>query len=232
MVSSPPAERLFGGASCGQEARVLFFSPTGYRGVMVDTAVAAAAAGEAGQDEFKSAVEASLAKKEHSYYHAHARPREDLSEANVRSGEGLADGLGPKLVEGAVMELETQKVTLIENYAFSDEGGKVKLVLEFPTSLEDAQVTCKFMRFGMDLVAMTPEGAFGFRVADDPDFDLRPTTRREIDRKNGFHSEITPDACKYRVSSSGTRVSVTLVKRGGERAERWDDLYKNRPRGF
>ena len=31
-------------------------------------------------------------------------------------------------------------------------------------------------------------------------------------RKNGFYKEIVPEKCKFRVSSSGQRITITLAK--------------------
>uniref|UniRef100_A0A7S1AJ00 CS domain-containing protein n=1 Tax=Noctiluca scintillans TaxID=2966 RepID=A0A7S1AJ00_NOCSC len=165
-----------------------------------------------------SAYEASkLMHKDNSYYFAHGK-REELPEGTVvRTGDplGFADGLGPHQLESQLVNIEN--VRWIDGYSWGDEGKVVKMYIEFPGSVKGANVDCTFTRFGVDLLVPGVQ-TYGVRIRPGDDWVL------EHERKNGFAHEIVPEACKYRVSSNGQRITLTLAKK--DEKETWCELKK------
>mmetsp|Transcript_41768 Transcript_41768/g.100248 ORF Transcript_41768/g.100248 Transcript_41768/m.100248 type:complete len:190 (+) Transcript_41768:43-612(+) len=143
------------------------------------------------------------AKGDTSYYFAHKKGREDLSDLKQIEGTGdrvlaTKDGLPRKASEDEEFDLEEdEKIQWCENYAWGDDGAKVKIYLELPRGIDSStQVTSDF-------------GEDSFRViikyADGQTFGLR----------NGEHvlaHKIVPEKCTHRVSSTKSKITVTLVK--------------------
>jgi hypothetical protein len=175
----------------------------------------------------KNAIQQSLEKKEFSYYHAHGKEKEVIPDELRRGGDdplSFADGAAPKRIENDIVKKPEEKITWIDDLAFGDESGKVKLYIDFPESLEGAEITCDFRKFGLTLIARLPNGgtAYGFYIEPDNYWILEP------DRSNGLHAEVVPDQCKYRVSSSKQKITVTLAK--ADKNEGWHELRKKVPK--
>merc|ERR1740116_635230 len=77
----------------------------------------------------------SIAKKgENSYYFAHSKPSEDLSQVTRVTGDGkrqLASLEGVQQLGTEEVKTE-EKIRWREDYAFGDENNKVKVYCEFP----------------------------------------------------------------------------------------------------
>ncbi|CAE8694111.1 unnamed protein product, partial [Polarella glacialis] len=134
-----------------------------------------------------------------------------------------ADGLGPKQVQEPVPKARDtaflDNVRWLNTMAYRDEGKVVKVYLEFPVDLKDATITCEWERFGVELLARLPNGQIhGVRVRDAEGWIL------EHERKNGWAHEIVPEKCKWRLSSSGPKISLTLTKK--DEGEKWSELKK------
>eukprot|EP00927_Polykrikos_kofoidii_P018334 TRINITY_DN1848_c0_g1_i1.p1 TRINITY_DN1848_c0_g1~~TRINITY_DN1848_c0_g1_i1.p1 ORF type:complete len:240 (-),score=61.69 TRINITY_DN1848_c0_g1_i1:47-700(-) len=175
-------------------------------------------------NEQKSKFAASIETKgENSYYFAHARPKEDLSQAKRITGDGsrqLADlDHGPAaletaddwLVESSKASAEIEKINWREDYAWGDDTGKVKVYVEFAEgSLKDpsVRITSKFEARNFEVVVFgLPGGPQGVR--------------------NGSHelqNEIVPGKCSYRVNSGKNKISITLAKL--QESESWGSLKK------
>mmetsp|Transcript_100201 Transcript_100201/g.188840 ORF Transcript_100201/g.188840 Transcript_100201/m.188840 type:complete len:218 (-) Transcript_100201:68-721(-) len=182
-----------------------------------------------------SVIQASREKaKDLSYYHAHG-PREELPpEAVIREDDPLfrANGRGPVRVEegsewGKSVEKKDEckvafpeKVQWIEAYSFSDEGKTAKIYIEFPEVIKDAEIQCEFDKFSVALLVRLPGGGkcYGLRIKDRDGWIL------EHERSGGFEKEVVPEKCKYRVSSNGQRITLTLAKL--EQEEKWMELKK------
>eukprot|EP00929_Paragymnodinium_shiwhaense_P121619 TRINITY_DN93923_c0_g1_i1.p1 TRINITY_DN93923_c0_g1~~TRINITY_DN93923_c0_g1_i1.p1 ORF type:complete len:202 (+),score=70.57 TRINITY_DN93923_c0_g1_i1:113-718(+) len=181
-----------------------------------------AAPAEGEVDGPKGNVGASIAEKgENSYYFAHARAKEDLSEAKRITGDGsrrLADlDGGPAKLEQADEWLstvnaekgESDKVRWREDYAYGDEGEKVKLYVEFAEgALKDAKIATKFEDDSFEVVVSgLPSGSEGVRNGN-----------------SSLHGSIVGAKCSTRVNSSKSRLTITLVKKDKE--EPWPNLKK------
>eukprot|EP00434_Breviolum_minutum_P013444 symbB.v1.2.011851.t1/scaffold801.1/size161289/7 len=92
--------------------------------------------------------------------------------------------------------------------SYSDDGKVVKVYIDFPEEIKDAKITCEFERFGVELIAQLPSGRlYGVRIKDAEGWVL------EHERKNGWAHETVPENCKYRVSSSSPKITLTLAKK-------------------
>lgn len=191
-------------------------------------AAATIAEGEAAEETTgsKGKLAASIeAKGENSYYFAHSRPREDLSEAKRVEGDGsriLASDGGPQalekpdawLAQEAKAAAEKEKINWREDYSWGDEDTKVKIYVEFPEgSLKDpnVRVESRFEAKNFELVVRgIPGGTQGV--------------------KNGTHElsgDIISDKCSHRVNSAKNRITVTLVKGAGDgNKDAWSSLKK------
>eukprot|EP00928_Gymnodinium_smaydae_P094928 TRINITY_DN8062_c0_g5_i1.p2 TRINITY_DN8062_c0_g5~~TRINITY_DN8062_c0_g5_i1.p2 ORF type:complete len:204 (+),score=59.74 TRINITY_DN8062_c0_g5_i1:69-680(+) len=177
-----------------------------------------------GADDKSKVKESIEAKGSNSYYYAHAKPKEDLSAAKRIEGDGtrqLADiDGGPAKLEkpdewlAQVADEEEKKVEQIhwrEDYAWGDDGAKVKVYVEFPPgSLKkpEVRVSSRFDRKQFELTVTGLEGG--------------PQGVR-----NGVHElshPILPEKCSHRVSAEKGRITVTLVKENPE--ESWASLKK------
>jgi len=174
-----------------------------------------------------SAVKASQQKaKDYSYYYAHSKVGDGLPpDAVVRETDPLdrADGLGPKKIEeqkGAGKGDDIpENVKWIDDLSYSDDGALVKVYVEFPVNLKDATIRCEYEQFGVLFLATKPEGSvYGIRVKDAEGWVL------EHERKNGFAHEIVPEKSSYRISSSGTRITLKLHKQ--DEKEKWYEIKK------
>eukprot|EP00441_Pelagodinium_beii_P027141 CAMPEP_0197661566 /NCGR_PEP_ID=MMETSP1338-20131121/51526_1 /TAXON_ID=43686 ORGANISM="Pelagodinium beii, Strain RCC1491" /NCGR_SAMPLE_ID=MMETSP1338 /ASSEMBLY_ACC=CAM_ASM_000754 /LENGTH=200 /DNA_ID=CAMNT_0043239135 /DNA_START=39 /DNA_END=641 /DNA_ORIENTATION=+ len=172
----------------------------------------------------KSAFQSSKDKaKDLSYYYAHQPESEKgfPSEAVIRQvadPSKVADGMGPKQL-GGNKKVELDNVRWIDSMSYSDDGKLVKVYIDFPEDIKGSEITCEWERFGVELIVQCPSGKiFGVRVRDAEGWIL------EHERKNGFAHEIVPEKCKYRVSSSGPKISLTLAKK--DENEKWYELKK------
>ncbi|CAJ1368559.1 unnamed protein product [Effrenium voratum] len=171
----------------------------------------------------KSAFDHSKDKaKDLSYYYAHQPEAEKgfPKEAVVREEDPRirADGLGPKPLDEK-KKVEFDNVRWLTTMSFSDDGKAVKVYVDFPEELKDAEITCEWERFGVELVARLPSGKlYGIRVKDAEGWVL------EHERKNGWAHEIVPEKCKWRLSSSTPRITLTLMKK--DENEKWYELRK------
>ncbi|CAE7481262.1 unnamed protein product [Symbiodinium sp. CCMP2592] len=171
----------------------------------------------------KSAFDHSKDKaKDLSYYYAHQPESEKgfPAEAVVRKDDPLAraDGLGPKALDER-KPVEVDNVRWVNTMSYSDDGKVVKVYVDFPEEIKGADITCEFERFGVELILRLPNGKlYGVRVKDAEGWVL------EHERKNGWAHEIEPEKCKYRVSSSSPRITLTLAKK--DEKEKWYELRK------
>mmetsp|Transcript_22921 Transcript_22921/g.52548 ORF Transcript_22921/g.52548 Transcript_22921/m.52548 type:complete len:204 (+) Transcript_22921:64-675(+) len=188
-----------------------------------------AEAGLSAESKVKASIEA---KGENSYYYAHSKGREDLSSAQEITGDGTRQLAcvkgGPKKLEGdadvdAVLDEEVkekfqerskaEKIRWREDYAWGDDGGKVKIYLEFPSGgldHKDCKVDTNFDKKSFEVVV---RGIGGSSEA--------------IGVRNGEHelsNDIVPEKCTHRVSASKNKITVTLVK--ADEQEPWSNLKK------
>eukprot|EP00419_Tripos_fusus_P053017 CAMPEP_0172804164 /NCGR_PEP_ID=MMETSP1075-20121228/4980_1 /TAXON_ID=2916 /ORGANISM="Ceratium fusus, Strain PA161109" /LENGTH=203 /DNA_ID=CAMNT_0013642701 /DNA_START=54 /DNA_END=665 /DNA_ORIENTATION=- len=149
-------------------------------------------------------VAESIAKKgENSYYFAHSKPAEDLSQANCITGDGsrqLASLEGVQKITTEEVKTE-EKITWREDYAFGDDGNKVKVYCEFPEGSlghPDVKVETHFEPLKFQLILRGVGGGnavFGIT--------------------NGAHplsGKIAPEKCQWRFNSSKSRLTITLFK--------------------
>jgi hypothetical protein len=173
----------------------------------------------------KTAVTESLEKAgDNSYYKwSRERQQEEISDDIRRGGEGIADGGGVKKLEVTKAVTKDEVDVWIEDLAWNDEGEKVKLYIDFPESIAGAKIDCEFRDYGVTLVVKVPNSkAYGFRVEPDNHWILEP------ERSNGFHGKIVPDKCKYRVSSSNKKITLTVQK--VDTHDGWHQLRKKLPK--
>lgn len=177
-----------------------------------------------GEDKALNAMTASKEKaKDLSYYYGQTEPKALPENTIVRQDDPLfrADGTGPKALEKAsgLSSTPDESVRWMDKYSFIDEGEKVKVYCEFPESLKAAKLEHEFEKFGVNFLAHMPNGTvYGLRIRDAEGWIL------DHERKGGFNAEIIPGDCKVRLSSSGERITLTLVKKDGK--EKWYDLKK------
>lgn len=175
---------------------------------------------QAAEREAKSKVQKSIAEKgEHSYYFAHAGKKDDLSNAKIIEGDGsrtLAALDGMKKLESEAIAIDESVTTRWrEDYAWGDEGSKVKVYLEFPEgalSHPEVKVEQKYTESGFEVVVRNLGGS------GDP-----------VGVTNGIHrlsGKIVPDKCSWRFNSSKTRLTVTLVKADPNEGA-WSTLKKH-----
>lgn len=188
-----------------------------------------------GESKSDSALDASkTGKGELSYYYCQEKGKdgkEYFGDAIIREHDPTfrADGLGPKKLEVDKTTPEQQedeapaKTKWIQNFSFSGEGPVAKVYVEFPESVKNAKIECKFGQFSVDLLVRQPNDGeiYGFRVKEKPG-------RLYGDRHGGFVHEIDPEKSKYRISSSGERITLSLHK---EKSETWYEL-KKQDKGF
>jgi len=179
--------------------------------------------GPSTEDKELSAMKASQEKaKEFSYYYAHAAGKQELpADAVVREEDPLvrADGCGPHKIQAESPGADEENVRWINDYSYGDEGALVKLYVEFPETVSKEEVQCSFDRFSVDMRVRKAGGTtYGVRIKEHDDWVL------EHERKNGFYKEIVPEKCKFRVSSSGQRITLTLAKL--DEKEGWSELKK------
>eukprot|EP00746_Dinoflagellata_sp_MGD_P155598 gnl/MRDRNA2_/MRDRNA2_85456_c0_seq1.p1 gnl/MRDRNA2_/MRDRNA2_85456_c0~~gnl/MRDRNA2_/MRDRNA2_85456_c0_seq1.p1 ORF type:complete len:311 (-),score=60.44 gnl/MRDRNA2_/MRDRNA2_85456_c0_seq1:353-1285(-) len=146
-----------------------------------------------------------------SYYYC----QETSMDANKYFGDAIlrdcdpflrADGCGPKKLNIDVVRPNTEarksricaqpaQTTWIEKFSYSGEGPVAKIYIEFPESIKNAEVVCKFDNTKIELLARQPSNGevYGFRV-------------------NELISEIVPEKSKYRISSGGERITLSLHK--------------------
>lgn len=168
----------------------------------------------------KSKVLESIEQKgEHSYYFAHTRPRDDLSTAQRIEGDGTRvlaalDGMR-KLEETKEAVITDRKVRWREDYAWGDEGAKVKVYLEFPEGAlknPEVKVDAKFEDTSFEVVVHNAAGS-----------------PEPVGVTNGEHKlsgTIIPSKCSWRFNSAKTRLTVTLVKED-EQEGAWSTLKKH-----
>jgi len=174
--------------------------------------------GQAAPSGASNKVADSIQKKgDNSYYFAHSKKMDDLSDAALIEGDGsrqLACAEGMKKVE--TEEINTgPKVQWREDYAWGDEGGKVKVYVEFPEGSlghPNVMVEPEFEEFRFQVVV---KGLGGGNEAQGV--------------TNGEHrlaGKIIPEKCQWRFNSSKTRLTVTLVKAEPEEGA-WSGLKKH-----
>eukprot|EP00397_Hematodinium_sp_SG-2012_P040042 GEMP01043817.1.p1 GENE.GEMP01043817.1~~GEMP01043817.1.p1 ORF type:complete len:181 (+),score=30.13 GEMP01043817.1:93-635(+) len=134
-----------------------------------------------------------------SYYHAHQRPREDVSGAKLIEGKGLAAPSAVQLKpgdDGYVERPIESKVCHIDKHMFADEKDKVKVYLDFPPGvLREAKVEVDFWDLGLEARIILPELKMVFLVCDQP-----------------FHEKIIPEKSSWRINSSQTKLVLSLAK--------------------
>eukprot|EP00401_Gymnodinium_catenatum_P056747 CAMPEP_0117535890 /NCGR_PEP_ID=MMETSP0784-20121206/41166_1 /TAXON_ID=39447 /ORGANISM="" /LENGTH=194 /DNA_ID=CAMNT_0005332427 /DNA_START=131 /DNA_END=715 /DNA_ORIENTATION=+ len=171
----------------------------------------------------KTKIAASIdAKGSNSYYYAHSRPKEDLTQAKRIEGDGtrrLADlDGGPAKLETldewwAAAQNDAERITWREDYAWGDDGAKVKIYVEFPEgSLKGpaVRVESKFQEKRFELKIRGLEGSSNSEGV-----------------RNGEHElsgVIIPEKCSHRISAGKNRITVTLVK--ADESESWSTLKK------
>lgn len=164
----------------------------------------------------KGAVAESIAAKgANSYYFAHANAKDDLTTAQRIEGDGsrlLASFDGIKKLDVAA-EIEVSKVRWREDYAWGDEGNKVKVYLEFPEGSlggPNVRVEPNFEELKFEVVV--------HGVTDEP----QGVTNGE----HRLHGKVVPEKCQWRINSSKSRLTVTLVKAAAEEGA-WATLKKH-----
>lgn len=178
--------------------------------------------GEEQQKEPENAIQASREKaKELSYYHAQGTPQPLPEDTVIREADPLfrADGQGPHKIEPQQQQAPAQNVRWMESYSFADGDKAVKLYVEFPESLADADISAEWERFGVEVLARLPSGTnYGIKIRDREGWVL------EHERSGGFAHEIDPQKCKHRLSSNGQRITLTVAKLDDK--EKWHELKK------
>ncbi|CAD7946792.1 unnamed protein product [Amoebophrya sp. A25] len=180
-------------------------------------ATAAVAADESNTEDAASsttgAVAESLQKKaDLSYYFAHGRPREDLTEAKKLEGKNMGniDAQGNAIPEPITDEsderffkrqLPDTRIEMLKKYVFEDAGKDVKMHVDFG----DKDILIK----GETSVHYNEDG-LGIRV--DVMFAERKKLYRFLVQDQPFYAAINPDRATYRVSSDKTRLVFRLPK--------------------
>lgn len=152
----------------------------------------------------KSKVHQSIIEKgENSYYFAHSGKKDDLSSAKTIEGDGsrtLASLDGMKKLDSKEIEVD-RNVSWREDYAWGDEGSKVKVYLDFPEGAlghPEVKVEQQYSDFNFEVVIRNLGGS-----------------GESVGVTNGNHKlsgKIVPEKCSWRFNSSKTRLTVTLVK--------------------
>lgn len=176
-------------------------------------------------------VAASLEKKSDlSYFHAHARPREDLSNAQHISGEGLCNTLttgveavdenDPRYFERKIPDAQ---IILLKKFLFEDGDKAVKVHVEFETDtiLKNGRITkCEYYEYGMVCeICLEKPPPTGEAVGK------KQLYRWEVSATRPFHNPVVPGECKYRISSDKKRLVFTLGKLHKD-AEAWPELFR------
>lgn len=166
----------------------------------------------------KSKVQQSIAEKgEHSYYFAHAGPRDDLSNAKLITGDGtrtLAALDGMKKLEAKEIQIE-ETIRWREDYAWGDEGSKVKVYMDFPEGSlghPEVKVEQNFEEQNFQVVIRNLGGG-----------------SEPVGVTNGAHKlsgKIVPEKCSWRFNSTKSRLTVTLVKAEPNEGA-WSNLKKH-----
>mmetsp|Transcript_27111 Transcript_27111/g.73577 ORF Transcript_27111/g.73577 Transcript_27111/m.73577 type:complete len:197 (-) Transcript_27111:166-756(-) len=177
-----------------------------------------AAGGPASTSSSANKVAESIEKKgEHSYYFAHSKKMDDLSQATFIEGDGsrqLACVGGMKKVE--TEEINTgAKVSWREDYAWGDEGGKVKVYVEFPEGSlghPDVVVEPLFEELSFQVVVKGVGGG--------------PQAYGVTNGEHRLAGKIVPGKCQWRFNSSKSRLTVTLAKADPEEGA-WAALKKH-----
>lgn len=148
--------------------------------------------------------------------------KDDRYEYSVKSRDWATPGgvppeaFAPKVIASSGEAFLEEKFTWLKDYSFSDEGDKVKVYVTFPGH----------NGLSSDLTqALQTEGALHIDF-DFQSFDLKlrlpdETYRLRLDPLFG---SIDISGCKYRVSASSAKLSLTLKKRHTNR--RWMTLLK------
>mmetsp|Transcript_2809 Transcript_2809/g.6575 ORF Transcript_2809/g.6575 Transcript_2809/m.6575 type:complete len:219 (+) Transcript_2809:22-678(+) len=182
---------------------------------------------EKGDGAKVSALQASQEKaKDLSYYYAHSTEEKAFpADAVIRQEDPLyrSDGLGPHKIstdENSSLARSSEHVRWMETYSFADEGSSVKIYVEFPESIKEANIRCDYSRFGVELLVHqpTPGVVYGVRIRERDGWVL------EHERSGGFAHEILPEKSKYRLASSGQRITLTVAKK--DEKEKWYELKK------
>lgn len=170
-----------------------------------------------------NAVASSLAnKKDMSYYHAHGRPREDISLAKrVTAGDAAEEMVKVDEKDPRFFKRELPPRTImLKKYLFEDGDSyaKVHVELEDPEILKHGSLHVEFFSTGNG-VEMTIEV---WQNNSTKLFCAKPVTGTEegtsrvlykfLVRDQPFHGPVNPEKSKYRVSSDKKRVVFTLYK--------------------
>ncbi|CAD7950486.1 unnamed protein product [Amoebophrya sp. A120] len=180
-------------------------------------------------EEQKRAIEQSLQeKKDLSYYHAHNRPREDLSQAKKLEGKNLCNPDGnpekldekderyfPRLAAARDESEPVRRIKKVEKYMFEDGNKNVKLHVDFedPEILKQGTVTVTYQEdgLGMELNVLV---------------EAQNTIYRFLVRDQPFHAKILPDKNSYKVSSDKCRLVFKLIKENDQ--EPWPQLLEKK----
>jgi len=160
-------------------------------------------------------AESIASKGENSYYFAHAKQKYDLSQAKRIEGDGsrmlAADGM-KKLTSAETIELQ-RKIKWREDYAWGDDGGKVKIYVDFPEGSlgKDCKVDTNFSELKFEVVV--------HGVGDNP----QGVTNGE----HPLSGKIIPEKCTWRINSSKSRLTISLVKNESEESGAWSTLKKH-----
>merc|ERR1712228_928397 len=106
-----------------------------------------------------------------------------------------------------------EKIKWREDYAWGDDGAKVKIYVDFPEGSlghADTRIEPKFEATSFEVLVHHPGG--GAEV---------------YGITNGEHvlsNEVVPDKCTHRINSSKSRLTITLAKKDPK--ESWSSLKK------
>jgi len=147
------------------------------------------------------------------YYHAHMKPKEDLSNVKVIEGKGLANLNGVIKLDPEDERYEERlkhndvKVEMMKNHQFADEKEKVKVYLDVtPEMMKEGVVDVEIEKNNLSVLITTPTRKLCFAVADQP-----------------LNAEVIPEESSWRINSSKTKISITLKKKENEY---WPQLLK------
>jgi len=226
-LSAASAHSARSAVASGRPRRDMTGSAPAEEAVVIEEVAAGDFKGEASEPSTSgspvSAMQASKEKaKELSYYYAQSEGTKGFpKDAVVRQEDPLfrADGLGPKKLELA-SEVNLDNVRWIDTFAFCDDGAVVKLYVDFPEVIKGADIDCQFDRFSVQLIVRrpAPQLTYGVKIKEREGWIL------EHERNDGFAHEILPEKSKYRVSSSGQKITITLAKKDDK--ESWHELRK------
>eukprot|EP00397_Hematodinium_sp_SG-2012_P059920 GEMP01077417.1.p1 GENE.GEMP01077417.1~~GEMP01077417.1.p1 ORF type:complete len:189 (+),score=23.07 GEMP01077417.1:85-651(+) len=147
----------------------------------------------------KSALHENIEEKgAHAYYYAHNRTFEVPENAIIRSGPGIITGGMPELIAAipkADKEAAEKPTESVKGYSWTDEKAAVKIYIDFPCELTSETI----VNMNVDKTSL--------QVIVESD------TRKYVFVVEKLKSEVVPEECYHRVSTSKNRVTATLKKK-------------------